>query len=291
MTRRDTILVTGATGNVGRHVVSLLRQAGTPVRALTRDPPAADLPGDVEVTRGDLGAPESLAAAVADVEAVFLLWPSYSVDGAAAAVETLTRHARRVVYLSALQAEDQPDSGWGTVERLVTASGVDWTFLRCGGFATNTLLWADRVRAEGVVRAPYGKAARSLIHEADIAEVAVRALTGAGHGGRAYALTGPEAVTQAEQAHLIGEAIGSPVRFEEQSEAEAREELRAVFGDPALVDASLAYWRGLVTEPEPVTTTVVEVTGRPARTFAQWARDHAADFGGRAPVGSPRVTG
>ncbi|MEV1143490.1 NAD(P)H-binding protein [Micromonospora sp. NPDC049799] len=280
MTRRDTILVTGATGNVGRHVVSLLRRADAPVRALTRDPPAADLPGDVEVTRGDLDAPESLAAAVADVGAVFLLWPSFSAAGAAAAVEAVTRHARRVVYLSALQAGDQPDSVWGTVERLVEASGVDWTFLRCGGFATNTLAWADRVRAEGVVRAPYAEAARSLIHEADIAEVAVRALTGEGHAGRAYALTGAEAVTQAEQAHLIGEAIGRPVRFEEQSEAEAREELLAVFGDPALVDASLAYWRGLVTEPEPVTTTVAEVTGRPARTYAQWARDHAADFGG-----------
>ncbi|MFI7573449.1 NAD(P)H-binding protein [Micromonospora sp. NPDC049497] len=280
MTRRDTILVTGATGNVGRHVVSLLRRADAPVRALTRDPPAAHLPGDVEVTRGDLDAPESLAAAVADAGTVFLLWPSFSADGAAAAVEAVTRHARRVVYLSALQAGDQPDSVWGTVERLVEASGVDWTFLRCGGFATNTLAWADRVRAEGVVRAPYAEAARSLIHEADIAEVAVRALTGEGHAGRAYALTGPEAVTQAEQAHLIGEAIGRPVRFEEQSEAEAREELLAVFGDPALVDASLAYWRGLVTEPEPVTTTVAEVTGRPARTYEQWARDHAADFDG-----------
>ena len=283
MTRRDTILVTGATGNVGRHVVSLLQRAGAPVRALTRDPPAAGLSGGVEVTRGDLDAPESLAAASADVGAVFLLWPSFSADGAAAAIETVTRHARRVVYLSALQAGDQPDSVWGTVEHLVKTSGVDWTFLRCGGFATNTLVWADRVRAESVVRAPYGEAARSLIHEADIAEVAVRALTGEGHAGRAYALTGPEAVTQAEQAHLIGEAIGRPVRFEEQPEVEAREELRPVFGDPALVDASLAYWRGLVTQPEPVTTTVAEVTGRPARTFAQWARDHAADFGGPAP--------
>ena len=114
--------------------------------------------------------------------------------------------------------------------------------------------------------------------------MAVRTLTDEVHAGQAYALTGPEAVPQAAQARLIGEAIGRPVRFEEQSEAQARKELLPVFGDPALVDASLAYWRGLVVEPEPATTTVAEVTGRPARTFAQWARDHAAD----SPLGVDR---
>ncbi|MER7461195.1 NAD(P)H-binding protein [Micromonospora sp. NPDC126480] len=280
MTTSDTILVTGATGNVGRHVVHRLRQAGVPVRALTRDPASADLPDDVTVIRGDLTDPESLPAGLADVAAVFLLWPSLSPEGAAASVEAITARTSRVVYLSALQAADGPDTVWGTVERLIEKSGVDWTFLRCGGFAANTLGWAERIRAEGVVRAPYARAARSLIHEADIADVAVRALTEAGHTSEAYALTGPGVVTQAEQARLIGAAIGRPVRFEEQPLDEARAELLSIFGDEALVEGMLAYWASLVDEPEPVTTTVAEVTGRPARTFAEWARDHAANFGG-----------
>ncbi len=280
MTTSDTILVTGATGTVGRQLVHRLRRAGVPVRALTRDPGGTDLPGDVPTVRGDLTDPESLSAALTDVAAVFLLWPSFSPDGAAATVEAITARTGRVVYLSALQAADGPHTVWGAVEGLIEKSGADWTFLRCGGFAANTLGWAERIRAEGVVRTPYARAARSLIHEADIADVAVRALTGDGHTGRAYALTGPGTVTQAEQARLIGEAIGRPVRFEEQPLDEARTELLRTFGDEALVEGMLAYWAGLVDGPEPVTSTVAELTGRPARTFAEWARDHAADFGG-----------
>ncbi|MFI7487369.1 NAD(P)H-binding protein [Micromonospora echinaurantiaca] len=275
MTKRDTILVVGASGNVGRHVVSQLR---VPVRALARDPAAARLPAGVEVVRGDLTDPDSLAAALTGVGAVFLLWPSYSVEGAAPVVDAIAAHASRVVYLSARQAAEGPDSVWGGVEQLIERSGLGWTFLRCGGFATNTLGWAEQIRAGGVVRAPFADAARSLIHEADIAAVAVAALTGDGHDKQAYELTGPEVVTQAEQARLIGEAIGRPVRFAEQPVAEARAEMLAGGADPVFVDQALSYWARLVHEPESVTNTVAEVTGRPARTFRQWARDHAADF-------------
>ncbi|WP_425412602.1 SDR family oxidoreductase [Micromonospora halophytica] len=276
--RRDAVLVTGATGNVGRQVVSGLREMGVPVRALTRNPDMAGLPDDVTVVRGDLDDPQSVSAALTDVTAVFLLWPSFSPEGAVPLVEQIAAHACRIVYLSALQAADGPETGWGAVERLIEESGVAWTFLRCGGFAANTLGWAERIREEGVVRAPFANAARSLIHEKDIAEVAVRALTGDGHAGETYSLTGPEVVTQADQARLIGEVIGRPVRFEEQPLPEARAEMLPIFGDAALVDAALAYWGSLVTEPEPVTTTVAQVTGRPARTFREWAEDHAADF-------------
>ncbi len=278
MTRQDPTLVIGATGNVGRQVVTRLRGAGVPVRALSRAPAAGGLPDDVEVHRGDLWEPGSLAPALDGVDAVFLLWPSFSAEGAAAAVRAIAGRARRIVYLSALQAADGPHTVWGAVERSIEQSGIAWTFLRAGGFAVNTLGWAGRIRAEGVVRAPFAGAARSLIHEADIAEVAVRALIGDGHAGGVYPLTGPGVVTQAEQARLIGEAIGRPVHFQEQSLPEARAEMLPIFGDPALVDASLAYWGSLVTDPEPVTTTVAQVTGRPARTFREWARDHAADF-------------
>lgn len=166
---------------------------------------------------------------------------------------------------------------WGDVERLIERSGLEWTFVRSGGFAANTLMWADQVR-KGVVRWPYGEAGRSLIHERDIAAVAVRALTEDGHVGAKYPLTGPEVVSQADQVRIIGEAIGRPVRWEEISREAARQELVAAFGDVSFADGALDAWAGFVTQPEPVTTTVEEVTGRPARTFRQWAIDHASDF-------------
>lgn len=272
-----TILVTGATGNVGRHVVSGLLDAGADVRALTRHPNRAALPTDVDVVAGDLTVPESLAPALKDVDAVFLLWPSMSAAAAQPAVQTLADDVDRIVYLSAISA----DSGfWGEVERLVERSGVEWTFLRAGGFATNTLGWAEQIRSDGVVRWPYGAAARSLIHERDIADVAVQALTEDRLVGARPVLTGPAAVTQADQVHLIGEAIGKPLRWEELSPDRAREQLLAEWGDASYVDSALTYWAGLVDIPEPVTQTVREVTGRPARTFRQWAVDHADDFGG-----------
>jgi uncharacterized protein YbjT (DUF2867 family) len=104
---------------------------------------------------------------------------------------------------------------YAEIERLIEASGLQWTFLRPSGFAANTLGWAPNIRAERLARAPYGAARRSLIHEADIAAVAVRALIEDGQAGTKHVLSGPEALTQVEQARAIGEAIGHPVRFEE----------------------------------------------------------------------------
>jgi uncharacterized protein YbjT (DUF2867 family) len=273
-----TVLVTGATGHVGRQVVA---QLGGEVRALVRDPDRARLPKRIEAAKGDLTDPSTLDKALTGVESVFLLWPFFTADRAAEAVQVIASRARRVVYLSAMSVrdEDQRGSGfWGEVEYLIERSGLEWTFLRAGGFATNTLVWADQIRTAGVVRWPYGQAARSLIHERDIAAVAVRALTGDGHAGAKYVLTGPDAVTQAEQVRIIGEAIGRPLRWVEPAPPEAREQVLAALGDPAFVDGALAYWASLVTEPEPVTHAVQEVTGTPAHTFREWAIDHTADF-------------
>jgi uncharacterized protein YbjT (DUF2867 family) len=264
------ILVTGATGNVGRHVVDGLVTAGEPVRALSRTPKSG-------FVRGDLREPDSLSEALEGVDTVFLLWPGPDATGAEAAVATLAKNARRIVYLSAIRAET---GFWGVIENAVEATDVDWTFLRAGGFATNTLGWADMIRTDGVVRWPYGAAARSLIHERDLADVAVRALTEDGHAGRRYDLTGPELVTQADQVAQIGEAIGRDVRWAEVAPETARAQLIEAWGDPAFVDGALTYWASLLDHPEPVTGAVEQVTGRPARTFRQWARDHAADFGG-----------
>jgi uncharacterized protein YbjT (DUF2867 family) len=113
------------------------------------------------------------------------------------------------------------------IERLIERTGLAWTFLRASGFATNALWWAPQIRADGVVRAPYGAAVRSSIHERDIAAVAVRALTGDGHAGAQHLLTGPQALTQVEQVRAIGEAIGRPLRYEEIARETARQQLLA----------------------------------------------------------------
>ena len=276
------ILVTGATGKVGRQVVTQLHEQGAKVRALARDPASAGLPAGVEVARGDLTDPASLEPHLAGVEAVFLLWPFNSPEQAAdlgaRVVEVLARHVRGIVYLSAEAVARRPDSVWGRMERLVEASGAAWTFLRPTGFAANTLMWADQIRSQGLVRWPYGAAARSLVHERDLAAVAVRALTEEGHAGRRYLPTGPEVLTQAEQVGVIGEVTGRAVRWEELPPEAARQQLLSAWGDPGFVDSALATWARLVTQPEPVTRTVEEVTGAPARTFRQWVGDHAADF-------------
>ena len=282
MTEQPKILVTGATGTVGRQVVSQLLDTGSDVRALVRDPDSADLPGGVELLRGDLSDPASLAAALDSVGAVFLVWPFTSpeaaTDIAPDVVEMIAEQGRRIVYLSADAAGGKPESFWAKLERLVQHSAAEWTLLRPTGFAKNTLMWAEQIRTDGVVRWPYAEAARSLIHEADIAAVAVRALTQDGHTGQTYVLTGPETLTQTEQVDAIGEAIARPLRFEEISPDEARPGLVAALGDEAFADGALHAWATFVTQLERVTSTVQEITGTPARTLREWAADHADDF-------------
>jgi uncharacterized protein YbjT (DUF2867 family) len=267
------IFVIGATGNVGRHVVSGLLEQDAAVRALSRHPDAAELADGVDVVHGDVSDPDGLSEHLDDVEAVFLLWPSFSPEGADGVVDILGRHAQRIVYLSAQAAGGRPDSVWARVERAIEGSATEWTFLRPTGFATNTLMWAEPIRESGVVRWPYGQAARSLIHERDIAAVAVRALTEDGHAGERYVLTGPEALTQVEQARAIGDAIGRTVRWEELSREEAEHELHG-----RIPDTALDTWSSFVETPEIVTSTVEDITGEPARPFGEWARDHADDF-------------
>ena len=270
------ILVTGATGHTGRHVVDGLLAEGASVRALVRDPAKANLPDGVEVVAGDLTDPESVAIAAKGVSAVYLVWPFFSGDGVEAAVRALD--ARRLVYLSAVSASDE-HSVWGKVEAAVREAAAEWTFVRVSGLAVNALAWAAQVPS-GVVRAPYGGAARSLVHERDVAAVAVRALLEDGHAGRSYATTGPASITQAEQVRLIGEALGRPVCWEEQPLEEARIQLCEALGDAGFADNALGYWASLVDAPEPAAPDVAAVLGRPALSFAEWARDHVADFGG-----------
>jgi uncharacterized protein YbjT (DUF2867 family) len=275
------ILVTGATGTVGRQVVAQLRAAGQPVRAVARHPPSAP-PGEVEVVAADLADPERLAPHLRDVQGVFLVWPFTSAELTARlapqVIRVLATRPRRIVYLSAAAAGEDPGSFWAIVEHHIRQAGVPWTFLRPTGFAKNTLMWAPQIRSGDVVRWPYGQAARSLIHEDDIVAVAVRALTDDRHDQATYLLSGPTVLTQVEQVRVIGEVLRRGLRWEELPVEAARVQLREAFGDAAFADHALATWASFVDHPELVTATVQQVTGRPARSFRRWAADHADDF-------------
>ncbi|WP_432942581.1 SDR family oxidoreductase [Kribbella sp. CA-253562] len=276
------ILVTGATGKVGRHVVAGLLAADADVRALVRQPLAAGLPNEVELVVGDLTDPEAVRKAAAGAEAAFLLWPSYSVDGAEPVVAALTEQVPRVVYLSAMNVDDsrpaEQNGVWGQVEQLLVESDADWTFLRPGGFAANTLEWADEIRHGGVVAMPAPQAGRSLIHERDIADIAVLTLLDETHSGEKYVLTGPRILTQEEQIAAIGAEIGKQLRVEEQTADQARQAMLAAGADEAFVGPAIQYWQSLVDNPEPVVPTYTELTGRPGRTFEQWAHEHRDAF-------------
>src|SRR5256886_4672161 len=165
------ILVTGATGTVGRQTVLQLLATGAEVRALTRHPDAAHLPGDVDVVGGDLSDPDTLAPALKGVDAVFLVWPFTTAEGAPAVLDAIERETRRLLYLSSAGGQRPDPAGMfhADMERLIEESAFEWTFLRPSGFAANTRLWAGQIRTNGVVRWPYGAAARALIHESDIA--------------------------------------------------------------------------------------------------------------------------
>ncbi|CAL9490034.1 NAD(P)H azoreductase [Nocardiopsis dassonvillei] len=273
------VLVTGATGNTGRHVVAGLLAEGVPVRVLVRREDHG-LPAGVEAVVGDITDPESVAAAAKGSRAAYLVWPLMTADGVGPVAAALARHADRVVYLSAANAgsgDPQERGSWGAVEDAVRESGAQWTFLRVTGLAANALQWADQVRT-GTVRAPYGRAERSLVHEYDVAAVAVRALLDDGHAGRAYLTTGPEAVSQRDQVRILGEAIGVQARWEEQPPEEAVAELTALFGDAGYAEDALAHWASMAERPEAVSRDVERVLGRPALPFREWARDRAADF-------------
>jgi uncharacterized protein YbjT (DUF2867 family) len=224
------IFVIGGMGKVGRHVIAGLLEHSAAVRALARDPEAADLPAGVEVVSGDLSNPQRLGEHLDDVRAVFLVWPFFSAKGADEVVQLLAKRVRRIVYLSAEAAGKRPDSFWARVERTIERSATEWTFLRPTGFAANTLIWADQIRESGVVRWPYGQAARSLIHERDIASVALRTLTEEGHVGARYVLSGPTTLTQTEQVQAIGNALGRTLRWEELSREEAEDRCRIRIG-------------------------------------------------------------
>ncbi|MGK5557260.1 NAD(P)H-binding protein [Actinomadura kijaniata] len=277
-----TILVTGATGAVGRHLVTTLLARGADVRALTRKPDDANLPDGAEVVAGDLADATTLDPGVFDgVDRVFL-FPAQGVDAFVTAATG--RGVHRFTVLSSLAAAKEFPRDHGSasqvhhtaVETAVTDRTDAWTILRPGTFANNLLSWAWQIRSGAPIRAPYLASAQAPIHEHDIAEAAAQTLLSDNHLGEAIPLTGPQALTRSEQVAIIGEALGRRIPLVEITPEEFRAETAQFIPEPVM-KMLLDYWRDTLTVPD-VPRPVTAVTGRPGRTLAQWAADHRADF-------------
>jgi uncharacterized protein YbjT (DUF2867 family) len=272
-----TTLVTGATGNTGRHVVAELVRRGERVRALTRNPAAVAFPAEVEVVRGTHTEPEELGPALDGVDRLHITVTA----GLAEVGPELVRRAvdagvRRITVVW---------GGWvGPLEQAVAESGVEWTRLEPQEFMSNTLTWAESIRTERVVREPYDFPS-ALVHEADIGEVAAVALLDDGHAGRAYNLTGPEPLTTRERIATLSRAIGRDIDFIPITHEQAVERLMATGVSRADAEYVIGWYAAPPEDATTVVDTVERVTGHPARTFAQWVSEHAVRFEeGRIPV-------
>jgi uncharacterized protein YbjT (DUF2867 family) len=275
------IFVTGATGNVGRELVRVLAQAGQPVRALIRrDADRERLPAGAEGFVGDLNDPGSLAPGLSGVRAAHLL---AGYDG----LEELLAAMRDAgVERVTLQSSSGVPSGDMTnavaryhilSEQAIRDSGLAWTFIQPNSFMTNALRWLPQMQDGDTIRLPFANVPIAVIDPADIAEVAAAALTTDRHEGRSYRVSGPESLLPAEQVAILGKAIGRDLRFEAQSDEEARAEMSASM--PAeYVDAFFSFFVDATIDESTVLPTVEEVLGRPPRRFEDWARAHAGAF-------------
>ena len=282
-----TVLVTGATGAVGRHLVATLLDAGLgagAIRAITRRPGEANLPAAVEVVAADLSDQATLAPDVfVGVDRAFV----FPAPGVQAFVDAALSHGvRRFTVLSSLAAarEFPRDEGSASqrhhsaVEAAVTDHTDAWTILRPGTFANNLLSWSWQIRTGAPIRAPYVSSAQAPVHEHDVAEAAAQTLLADDYLGEAIAITGPAALTRADQVATIAAALDRDIPLVEISPEEFQAET-AQFIPAPVVTMLLDYWRDTLMVPE-VPRPVTPITGKPGRTLAEWAADHRSDFTG-----------
>jgi uncharacterized protein YbjT (DUF2867 family) len=272
------IIVTGATGNVGREVVKLLHQQHQPVAAITRTP-NPDGPRDGQVI-ADPSDPQSLIPILKGAKAIYLNPATLGDSLPELLALAVTHGVERVVLQSALTVTHPIGAPSFAAqfkhnEDLVKASGLQWTILQCAYFNANApRVWGAQIRSSDVVRGAYGGAKTFSIHERDIAEVAVQALT-TNHAEQTLVLSGPEAISELEKVQLIGEAIGRSLVWEEVPPEMISRAMRAQGLPESVAERMLAYLSDCIQQPEPSTDTVQQVLGRPAFSFAQWASDHA----------------
>lgn len=288
-TSKNQVLVTGATGNVGRALVEMLSRDGVAIRAVSRDPRRAGLPNGVEVVQGDPSQPDTLASALRGVTSMFL--NPMATQGATAGLLALARErgVARVVALSATNVDDDPATqpsrmrgvNHQEVERALVVSGLEWVALRTALHASNSVpLWSAQLRAGNVVRGTYAASTAAPIHERDIAAVAAHALRSGDLVGTRPALTGPESLTQEQMVLTLGASLSRSVHYEEIPPAMAKQAMldRGFPFPEELIDRLHALLAKAVSEIAQVTHEVERILGRPATTYARWARDHADVF-------------
>jgi uncharacterized protein YbjT (DUF2867 family) len=266
--------VAGASGNAGGAVVRALLDAGQPVRALVRR--AGALPDGADEVVGDLNRPETFADALDGVTGAFLLSGYERLD------ELLGNLGGARVVLLSSSAAPSGDMTNAVAryhiesERAVAASGLPYTFLQPNSFMSNVFRWLPQLRDGDVVRQPFAGVAVAMIDPDDLGAVAAAAVAG-GHEGRTYRLSGPESLRPAEQVAIVAQAIGRDVRFEPQTDEQAREEMSQAM-PPQYVDAFMRFFAGGELDESEVLPTVEQVTGRPPRSLAAWAAAHAAEL-------------
>ncbi|MET8798281.1 NmrA family NAD(P)-binding protein [Nocardia sp. NPDC004568] len=267
-----TVLVTGATGNTGKYVVAELLRRGRTVRALTRDPRRAAtlLPAEAELVSGTHTAPETLDTALDGVTGLHI-------TVTAGVAETGPELVRRAVSAGVARITILWGGYVGPAESAVERSGVAWTRLEPQEFMANALTWAESVRSEGVVREPFDLPS-AVVHEGDLGTVAAIAHTEEGHAGRAYNLNGPEALTTGARVALLAGALGREIAFEQIGRARAIERMLR----EGVSRADAEYVVGWHADPPPEARspdgTLDRILGRPARTFADWLREHRDRF-------------
>lgn len=277
-----TILVSGARGKVGAALIRTLLASGHQVRAASAEPSQLILPENVTAVGFNPDQPDSLKQAFEGVEAVFLYAIRNGIENVIAAAEQAG--VQRAVLLSSgsasePDAEQQPLAMMHlVVERALAASTLSFSALRPGAFATNDLAWLAEIKQSGTVSLPYPEARQTPIHELDLAESAAAILTGSVQAEQVHQLSGPDLISFREQVAAIAQATGKPITVTEISRQQAAAQL-AQNMPAAFVETLLDYWQQGVDSTEQPSDQVELLTGRPARSFRQWALDHAEDFG------------
>ncbi|MEV5989113.1 NAD(P)H-binding protein [Streptomyces sp. NPDC052051] len=277
------IVVTGATGNIGRPLTQALAEAGQQVTAVSRH--SATVPNGVRHLTADLTRPTELKPALAGAAALFLLLSGglHAAENSPAELigEAASAGVRRVVLLSSQGVVTRPFGptriAMRELEDTLRESGLEWAILQPGGFASNALWWAGSVRAQQLVAAPFGDVGVPIVDPADIAAVAAACLLDDRHVGSVYQLTGPEVITPRQQTAAVAEALGSPVRFHELTRAEARTAMSQAM-PTELADDTLDILGAPNQAELRISPDVQRVLGRAPRPFSVWAARNVAAF-------------
>lgn len=285
----NTILVLGATGNIGRHVVQQLAAVGANIRAVVHSRAKAEAieRAGVSFVEMDFERPDTVRAALAGVEKVFLLTPPF--PNMAEIVTNLVEVAKLtgvkyIVKQSGLGTGSEPKTmllGWHREgEKAIEASGIPFTFLRPNSFMQNYANSSGRtIKTQSTFYKPMADAKVSLVDVRDIAAVAVAALTQSGHEGKAYDITGAEALSNEEIAEILSHVLGRKIKYVDVSEETASQGMKSAGMPEVLVDAFMELNRiqkaGHAAAVSPV---VEQVTGKKPIAFAQFAQDYIEAF-------------